>query len=654
VLEEALAAKVIEELPSLMGHYQFSHALIQQTLAAELSTTRKVHLHARIAQALEELYGVDAQVHAAELAYHFAEAEAVAGTEELVRYSRLAGERALAAYAYEEALAHFQRALTAKEGRLTGRGVLPGKHAPTEGATDGETADLLVGLGRAHAATDQIEEALASLGRAFAYYAGAEDVERVVALASHPYRGSLTFLLTELRGQALKLLPSDSRDAGRLLAAYGLSLGTTGDYEVAKQAFSQALAIARRERNTTLAVRTLANAARVDGSHLRWQECLGNSLQAITLSGQVDALTSRLYAHGWAGNAFVQFGKPEEAQQHANAMLALAEQLRDRAWLTRAYILAHTLSHLTGDFHAARDFSDRALVTDPRTPRVLAWRVQTEYEVGEFRRGNYYLEQLLEVQRPARPGPLESVLPAVVIPMVIQITGIMDRFELAEKAARAVLSSPSATLERAQCARIGLALLAVHRGDVESAAVQYAQLESSPGRMSRAGTVTIARVLGLLARTMGQPDLAVLHFQDALAFCREAGYRPELAWTCFDYATLLHERHEQQRAFALLSEALAICTELGMRPLIERVKPLRDSIEAQPPNSPKYPAGLTERQVQVLRLIATGRTNWEIAEELVLSEHTVQRHIAGIYAKIGARNRAEATAFTLSQLALIN
>ena len=47
----------------------------------------------------------------------------------------------------------------------------------------------------------------------------------------------------------------------------------------------------------------------------------------------------------------------------------------------------------------------------------------------------------------------------------------------------------------------------------------------------------------------------------------------------------------------------------------------------------------------MLRLIATGRTNTEIAEELVLSVRTVARHVTNIYTKIGARNKAEATAY---------
>jgi predicted ATPase len=75
IIDEALAARLVEELLGGKERYRFSHALIQQTLAEELSSSRKVRWHARIGEALEELYGMDGGVHAAELAYHFAKAE---------------------------------------------------------------------------------------------------------------------------------------------------------------------------------------------------------------------------------------------------------------------------------------------------------------------------------------------------------------------------------------------------------------------------------------------------------------------------------------------------------------------------------------------------------------------------------------------------
>jgi DNA-binding NarL/FixJ family response regulator len=60
---------------------------------------------------------------------------------------------------------------------------------------------------------------------------------------------------------------------------------------------------------------------------------------------------------------------------------------------------------------------------------------------------------------------------------------------------------------------------------------------------------------------------------------------------------------------------------------------------------PAPPAGLTEREVEVLRLIAAGLTNNEIAGELYLSAKTVSRHLSNIFTKIGVSSRAGATAF---------
>jgi DNA-binding NarL/FixJ family response regulator len=55
--------------------------------------------------------------------------------------------------------------------------------------------------------------------------------------------------------------------------------------------------------------------------------------------------------------------------------------------------------------------------------------------------------------------------------------------------------------------------------------------------------------------------------------------------------------------------------------------------------------GLTQRELEVLKLVATGRTNRQIASELVLSEKTVDRHVSNIFAKLDVPSRAAATAY---------
>ena len=96
---------MIEAVPGRMDRYQFVHALVQQTLTEEVTTSRNVRLHARTAEAMEQLYAAEVEAQAAEIAYHYSEAEAVLGTERLGHFSRIAGERALAAYAFDEASA---------------------------------------------------------------------------------------------------------------------------------------------------------------------------------------------------------------------------------------------------------------------------------------------------------------------------------------------------------------------------------------------------------------------------------------------------------------------------------------------------------------------------------------------------------------------
>ena len=96
-------------------------------------------------------------------------------------------------------------------------------------------------------------------------------------------------------------------------------------------------------------------------------------------------------------------------------------------------------------------------------------------------------------------------------------------------------------------------------------------------------SLAIDRVFGLLPQTMENLDQAAAHFEDALSFCRRAGYRPELAWTCCDYADMLRDRDGQgdrAKAVALLDESLAISSELGMRPLMERVLSRREILRA--------------------------------------------------------------------------
>jgi len=574
VLEEALSTRVIEELPQMVGRYQFTHALIQETLTQELTLTRRVRLHARIAETLETLYAGNEEAHAAELAHLFAEAEAVLGTEKLARYSLLAGDRALAAYAWEEALAHFQRGMGAKEGQ----------------PIDTETAALLFGLGRAQAATLQRHQAgiaVDTLRRAFDYFADIEDIPRALAVAEYPFQSNAALLAGagQLIPRALSLVPPDSLQAGYLLSRHGFVLGRAqGDYAGAEAAFDQALKVAREKNDALLEMRTLVNAADVDWWYCRNEESLNKTLRAIDLAQHVDDPRTEAVARIYASRNLLSLGVPDEAYLHGVAGLEMAERLGDSDLLGESSRNIGNLATLKGEFQVAREIFDRMEETNPRQTGLIIDRIVLQYDAGDFDQGAASVERLLDLVRHYPPGPsVASTAPAFVLPLVARVTGAPDRFDVAKAAAETTLSSPNATPVVIRFANMGLGLMAFLQGDVEEARERYTAAESGSGTHMAPAFMAGDHLLGLLARTMGDLDLAMTHLEDALAFCRKAGYRPELAWTCCDYADALRERDgegDRAKAISLLDESLAISSELGMRPLMERVLSRREILKA--------------------------------------------------------------------------
>ena len=78
---------------------------------------------------------------------------------------------------------------------------------------------------------------------------------------------------------------------------------------------------------------------------------------------------------------------------------------------------------------------------------------------------------------------------------------------------------------------------------------------------------------------------------------------------------------------------MSITGELGMRPLSERAGVVKTLAESGPSRPPEYPEGLTQREVEVLRLVSGGKTDREIGEELFISIKTVGNHVGNILTK---------------------
>ena len=380
------------------------------------------------------------------------------------------------------------------------------------------------------------------------------------------------------------MVDRNSLEAGRILSNQGGILGLQeGDYEGAHVAFDRALIIARREKNVALEVAALASAAFVDVYHLRPKEGLERSSSAIELARHLEPSVAAVFAHYSAVIFLWITGETRRIGQHAEAALAVAEQLRDRSWLGRAIFANEFVPYATGDWDTARTYSDHTHSVSPSEVRGFIVRVPLEYEVGDFHQGEVFLERMLDIMRSTPPAPtLEQAAPAFVISLAGRISGVTDRFDIAEETAAEILPSPFLTPIIEYIANAALALMAVERGDDSAARGPYAVLKRLRDRAPSL-LVSTDRVLGLLAHTMAELDGAIGHFEEALAFCRRAGFRPQLAWACCDYADVLRERGgegDREKAVALLDESLQISRELGMRPLMERVLSRREILRA--------------------------------------------------------------------------
>lgn len=157
LIEEGLGARVIEEMEQ-PGRYRFTHALMQETLLGELSTTRRVRLRGQVGEALEKRWGALADERASRLAQHFVEAALLTPryAAKAVRYAKLAARQAEAQTEWREAAKWYERAITLV--------------TETEGGFGEDEAELLVALGTCQRNDLQWRAAWRNLTRAIALY----------------------------------------------------------------------------------------------------------------------------------------------------------------------------------------------------------------------------------------------------------------------------------------------------------------------------------------------------------------------------------------------------------------------------------------------------------------------------------------------------
>ncbi len=154
--------------------------------------------------------------------------------------------------------------------------------------------------------------------------------------------------------------------------------------------------------------------------------------------------------------------------------------------------------------------------------------------------------------------------------------------------------------------------------------------------------IAVHRFLGHLDTADQRLADADSHLKESLRLAEASAAPFERALTLLELAELRLAQHRVEDATSLLDNVQAICEPLGARPTLEHVQAIRDVIGQTSKRGPDYPAGLSPREVEVLRLVAEGLTDAEVAERLFVSRRTVTSHLTSIYNKIGIGSRAAA------------
>jgi len=181
--------------------------------------------------------------------------------------------------------------------------------------------------------------------------------------------------------------------------------------------------------------------------------------------------------------------------------------------------------------------------------------------------------------------------------------------------------------------------IAVAAGDLDRARAAVEELEATGDEFESPGL----RAAGLLAR--GRLELAGADSDRAGATLRKALQQWQTLAVPYEVAATrallghaCRAAGDEDGAASSFDAAITIFERLGAAHDADRVREARGGGRA-------LPQGLTEREAEVLRLVASGCTNKEVAAQLFLSEKTVARHLSNIFAKIGVSSRSAATAF---------
>lgn len=638
-LREAMYTRLV--LDTQQGTLTFSHNNIRECLYAEVSTSRRRRLHGSIGQFLEERYASAKMLSVqqlAALASHFARSpDRAKGIE----YSHRAAGQALQTFAAEEAIIHYHTALDLLGSEERPRGdlllglgeasLLAGKEAEAvksyaaaylallhEGDPNA-AAQAAHGLGRAHWQEEQLPEAQAALENALRLIGECICASTVRVLID------LSTLLTVYLGQQ----------------AQGASY--------AKQALEMAQALDDAQLEAVAKRTVAANLCMPVGDLTSAMAHLEDALQLVETGDDfMEAAECCLYL----ATPSYWLADIERSREMSRRQIAYAERCRQSYPLRTAYPWLVLLSASQGEWAQAAQMVEQAhsVVDQLANPMPLSFLHQMQaflaYQQEDYEMAEHECQAAL-VHQQSGPGGLMFYVGF--LGLVQATLGKRDEATTTLLQQESLLAFlPEKTLPVgpiATCQALG----AIALGELELAAQCYARLFPFQGQLY---WFLVDRVLGMLATLRGDWQGAAAHFAAAEATARREDLHPELARILQGQAEVELARGDQTsflRGRDHLNEACALFEELGMLASAQHVRRRLHSLSHSPSSltPPVLPAHLTQREVEVLKLVTQGKSNRQIAHALCLTEKTVTNHLTHIFNKTDCENRAAAAAFAL-------
>ncbi len=641
-LDEALAAGLVSVVDLEPPMYDFAHAIVRQTLYDRLNPDRRARLHRRIARALREVYAGHESRHAAEIAVQYHASIGLPGEGEGVPYALAAAEQASAGYAHERAVTFLRM----------------GRDLSAESEA-GVRADVLCKLAVAEAEALQLMEGRETAEEALAAMleAGAEPVERAAFLAlvgralkdggAEPSlweplvergislcgeRRDLAWARLTLLCDSLEPVSGGGIGAARWLGHDALAVSiarASGDEDDYARTLD---ALESRTPEETSRVLTLARTWERPTAIMRVLDMVGRDLlkrgetyrEAVELYQELLATSERCGSIAGQGEALLQLA----VTQAQLGELSLAQQMGRRA---------HEMIARLGPAHELR-FQERGLAVtlayflDADWSAMAAGASQFVTALGETQNPRAHLAAACAALAQGRTGSGTEAhgLLEVLTPVIACI-------------------EPTIYVHQATVLFASTAVWDVGAAEFAPTYLRLARdiIEAGFGRNMLVHELTVARMTALLGDIVEASNC----FGHAREVLDAGGLRTSRAIADYDEALALVRAGsaDREHILALLDAALASFHSLGMTGWAKRALDLKGKLAPPPVLSVESPHsnGLTPRELDVLRLLASGKTNREIAEALVLSPRTVEQHIAHLYGKIGARGRADATSHAL-------